>query len=240
MGDRERYRALVEHSADVIFIHDGSGTITYANHTAEERAGWARGSLVGRNALDLVHPDDRSRVAAAVHRSVTSGSGAKQPFFARVRHANGDWLPVELVGNNLLDDEEVHGIVVTMRDIADRDRLDRLQVETETNYRRIVETAEEGVWTFDTRLKTTFVNRRMAEMLGLRPEEMIGTSVLEFMDDETRVLASTLFQEGVNDPAPKRHEIMFRHRDGHAVWTRCSAAPIRGRGRRLRRRRSRS
>lgn len=228
VGDRERYRALIERSADVIFIHDGTGTITYANQTAERRAGWAHGSLVGRNALDLVHPDDRSRAAAAVHRSVASGPGAKEPFFARVRHANGDWLPAELVGNNLLDDEDVRGVVVTMRDIADRDRLDRLQLETETNYRRIVETAEEGVWTFDTRLKTTFVNRRMAEMLGLRPEHMIGESVLEFMDDETRDLARTLFQEGVNDPVPQRHEIKLRHRDGHDVWTRCSAAPIPG------------
>ena len=36
-----------------------------------------------------------------------------------------------------------------MRDIADRDRVDRLLAETEASYRRIVETAEEGVWSFD-------------------------------------------------------------------------------------------
>ncbi len=65
----------------------------------------------------------------------------------RVRHADGRWLPVELVGNNLSDDADVGGHVVTIRDIADRDRVDRLVVETEASYRRIVETAEEGVWT---------------------------------------------------------------------------------------------
>ena len=120
------------------------------------------------------------------------------------------------------------GHVITMRDISDRDRVDRLLAETEANYRRIVETAEEGVWTFNTRIETTFVNRRMAEMLGTTPEAMIGHSVFEFMDESTRVMASELVAKGADDPVAQRNEIKFTHADGHDVWTRCSASPIPG------------
>ncbi len=224
--ERERYRALVERSADVIFIHDGTGIITYANETAVERVGLAREALVGHNALDLVHPDDRTRAADALHRTVASGEGEKEPFFARVRHADGHFLPVELVGNNLIDDDDVRGVVVTMRDIADRDRVDRLLVETEANYRRIVETAEEGVWTIDVGLTTTFVNRRMAEMLGIERQEMIGKSALEFIDNETRQEIGASLRSGVVDRGPRRLEVKLRHHDGHEVWAHCSAAPI--------------
>ncbi|MGZ6979189.1 MAG: PAS domain S-box protein [Acidimicrobiia bacterium] len=224
--ESQRYRALVERSADVIFIHDGLGIITYANQTAAHRVGRDRSTLIGRNALDLVHPDDRNRAVESIHRTLATGPGPQEPFFARVRHAEGHWLPVELVGNNLLDDEDVNGVVVTMRDISDRDRIDRQLIETEARFRRIVETAEEGVWTCDAGLQTTFVNRRMAEMLGVTPEDMIGASVLEFMDDESRAAAAELIRRDAKDPVARRNEIKFKHRDGHDVWTRCSAAPV--------------
>ncbi len=115
-----------------------------------------------------------------------------------------------------------------MRDISDRDRVDRLLAETEASYRRIVETAEEGVWTFNMRIETTFVNRRMAEMLGTTPEDMVGRSVFDFMDAEARVTANELLVKGADNPVAQRNELRFTHRDGHDVWTRCSAAPIPG------------
>ena len=227
-GDRERYRALVERSADVIFMLDEHGVITYANETAERRVGTPVRSLLGRNALDLVHPDDRTRAIEAMHRSLAAEPGPQEPFFVRVQHADGRWLAVELVGNNLTDDEHVRGNVITMRDISDRDRVDRLLAETEANYRRIVETAEEGIWNFDARITTTFVNRRMSEMLGTTPQEMIGRSVFEFMDDEAKVVAKEILAKGADHPVAQRNELRFIHRDGHDVWTRCSASPIFG------------
>ncbi len=227
-AESDRYRTLVERSADVIFMLDEHGIVTYANQTAEERVGLPTDVLVGQNAMDLIHPDDRSRAVESLHRALSTGPGAQEAFFVRVAHADGRWLPVELVGNNLSDDESVGGHVITMRDISDRDRADRLLAETEANYRRIVETAEEGVWTFNTRIETTFVNRRMAEMLGTTPEAMIGHSVFEFMDESTRVMASELVAKGADDPVAQRNEIKFTHADGHDVWTRCSASPIPG------------
>ncbi len=62
---------------------------------------------------------------------------------------------------------------------------DALKV-SEEKYRRIVETAEEGIWQTDENQipKTTYVNRHMAEMLGYTPEEMIGRDLTSFMVTE--------------------------------------------------------
>jgi diguanylate cyclase (GGDEF)-like protein/PAS domain S-box-containing protein len=224
--ESELYRALVERSGDVIFMLDEDGVVTFVNETAVERVGMPRGALVGRSALELLHPDDQSRAIESLHRTIEAGPGAKDPFFSRVRHADGRWLPVELVANNLSDDDAVGGIVMTMRDIADRDRADRLQAEAEAGYRRIVETAEEGVWCFDAHMVTTFVNRRMSEMLGVTPNDMVGTSVFSFQDAEQRARATEILQASAHEPVAQRHEIKFKHRDGRDVWTRCSASPI--------------
>ena len=56
--------------------------------------------------------------------------------------------------------------------------------ESESQYRRIVETANEGIWMLGEDLLTTFVNGRMAEMIGYRVEEIIGRPVTDFMFEE--------------------------------------------------------
>src|ERR1700753_23579 len=53
---------------------------------------------------------------------------------------------------------------------------------SENKYRQIIETAREGVWTVDPDARTTYVNQRMAEMLGYTVEEMLGRPTVDFMD----------------------------------------------------------
>ncbi len=40
------------------------------------------------------------------------------------------------------------------------------------NYRRIVDTTDEGIWQMDEKFETDFVNPKITEMLGYTPEEM--------------------------------------------------------------------
>jgi diguanylate cyclase (GGDEF)-like protein/PAS domain S-box-containing protein len=222
----ERYRALVERSADVIVILDGQGTVQYVNETATTRFGQRREELLGTNAFELVHPDDRSRAVESLHRALGAAPGPQEPFFARVRLPDGGWLPAEIVGNNLTSDPDVAAHVVVIRDITDRDRLDRLIVDTEATYRRIVETAEEGVLQVDDGLCATFVNQRMAEMLGWTREDMVGRKIYAFMDADERDKVREIVRAWDEDPGPQRHEVRFQHRNGEDVWTRCSAAPL--------------
>ena len=102
--------------------------------------------------------------------------------------------------------------------------LERLR-ESEQSYRRIVETANEGVWSMDAAHRTTFVNRRMAEMLGYAPQEMIGLPVEAFffpedLNDHGERMA--LRERGASDSYERR----FRRRDGSALWTLVSATAL--------------
>ena len=54
-------------------------------------------------------------------------------------------------------------------------------MESEEQYRNLVELAHEGVWVFDREYVTTFVNPRMAQMLGYVQSEMLGKRAFEFL-----------------------------------------------------------
>lgn len=96
----------------------------------------------------------------------------------------------------------------------------------EPPYRAIVENAYDGIWTTDPKGNTTYVNRRMARMLGYQPWEMEGRHFSEFLSLASRgQSASTLerWSRGIEE----RHAFDLKHREGHLVPTMVSTAALR-------------
>lgn len=97
--------------------------------------------------------------------------------------------------------------------------------KSEASYSRIVNMANDGIWVIDERAMTSFVNARMAEMLGYKPEEMLGRSVTDFMYEEdvpdyTKKLESRY--QGVSG----RYERRYRRKNGESVWVMISATAV--------------
>ncbi len=92
-------------------------------------------------------------------------------------------------------------------------------------YRRIVETAQEGIWTIDAEARTTFVNPKMAAMLGYAPEEMLGRPLSDFMDAEWRARAAENLARR-RGGIIEEHEFKFLRKDGSAMWAALSDTPI--------------
>lgn len=118
-----RAAALVEHSSDGIVVIDADGTVRSANAATEELLGWPRARWLGGSALELVHPDDQARAIEALE-GTASRQGVAPPLELRLRRAAGDFITVELVGNNKLDDPAVGGVILSIRDVSDRKRAE--------------------------------------------------------------------------------------------------------------------
>lgn len=97
--------------------------------------------------------------------------------------------------------------------------------ESAEKYRRLVDTANEGIWVFGEDLLTSFVNARMAEMLGYQGSEMLGRPLTDFMfeedipDHRNRV-------ENRHRGLSEHYERRCCHKNGQPVWTLVSAVPI--------------
>ena len=98
--------------------------------------------------------------------------------------------------------------------------------ESEQKYRTIVETVSEGIWITDTEARTTFVNEKMAEMLGYRPEEMIGKLTSDFMDEEAIALSKLNFEQRLQGHTD-HYEQKYIRKNGSTLWAIASAVPLR-------------
>lgn len=97
--------------------------------------------------------------------------------------------------------------------------------EAEHKLRRIVENLNEGIWVIDGEAKTTFVNPRMAEILGYTQEEMEGRHLLSFMDEQGKQICLQHLarrQQGIKE----QHEFEFVRKDGTHITTLLETAPI--------------
>ncbi|PPD18635.1 MAG: hybrid sensor histidine kinase/response regulator [Methylobacter sp.] len=97
--------------------------------------------------------------------------------------------------------------------------------DSETRYRRIIDTANEGIWMLGEDALTTFVNARMADMLGYSCEVMLGRPVTNFMFEED--IADHIEKIGHRRQLQAEHyESRFRCSDGQTLWAMVSTVPI--------------
>ncbi|HUR18487.1 MAG TPA: EAL domain-containing protein [Acidimicrobiales bacterium] len=114
-----RFRSLVQNSSDVITVIDADTTVRYQTPSVEEVLGYEPSHMLGTRLIDLVHPEDTSRLVTFCNDSVLR-VGMSSPFEVRMRRRDGAWLDLEMVSNNLLYDTNVGGIVLTARDVSER------------------------------------------------------------------------------------------------------------------------
>lgn len=98
-------------------------------------------------------------------------------------------------------------------------------IQTEQLYRHIVETSTEGIWIVDDEMRTQFVNRRMAEMLGYAADEMAGTSLLDYIFDEDK---EKVYKEREHRRSglSERYETRLKRKNGSTLWARISTNPL--------------
>jgi PAS domain S-box-containing protein len=133
------FRALVENSPDAISVIDAEGAIVYGSASNKTLFGYLPDELVGRNCLELVHPEDREHSKRALTRALIAAPEPLQ-WDARVRQKNGDYCWVENTVSTMLLDAEVKALVVRQRDIQarrvmERERLELAEELTQSNLR---------------------------------------------------------------------------------------------------------
>jgi diguanylate cyclase (GGDEF)-like protein/PAS domain S-box-containing protein len=112
-----RFRTLLENSSDMVTIIDPTGHVVF--HYPPSVLGYDEGEFLGQSMDAFLHEDDLERVTDHIARHLDT-PGTAPPLEVRVRRADGSWRWFEAIGNNLLGDPAVQGLVINSRDVTER------------------------------------------------------------------------------------------------------------------------
>lgn len=115
------FRSLIENTSDIILLLDAKGQITYANPSMKRIGGYDPERLIGRDILDLIHPDDVSTVVDAM-RNATAQHVARLHFEVRIRDSAGQWIFLDVTGASISRGKSDLGFIVNARDVTDQKR----------------------------------------------------------------------------------------------------------------------
>lgn len=218
------YSTLANSLPAIVTTADADGNITYFNERWFTYTGLTPETSTLEGIRSVVHPEEREAVVQLWRNAIEHGEPYTIEY--RLRRADGvyRWHYGQVVP--LGDDAgKIRTWLSASIDIDDRKRAEERLHESQESFRRVVETAAEGVWVLDAETRTTYVNGRMASMLGYQPEEMVGRMLFDFADEEGgRLLRENLARRraGLHD----QYDFRFKHRDGRDVWTIVNAAPL--------------
>jgi PAS domain S-box-containing protein len=119
----ERFRRLIEHASDIIAVLDSAGIILFQSPSTERVLGYLPVEVVGRNILDLIHPEDREKAARWIADVVV------EPFAPalmeyRVQHRDGTWRVFQSTGGAMTNPEGKKLMVVNSRDVTETRKLE--------------------------------------------------------------------------------------------------------------------
>ncbi|OAB63369.1 hypothetical protein AY599_13810 [Leptolyngbya valderiana BDU 20041] len=227
-----RLEAILQNVADGIVVFGRYGEIIYANDEAARLAGYEdiEHMIASQRPVspqcDVL--DEAGQIIPRENLPQTAVLEGIASHFQTLRYYNRTtheerWVFVKAtpVSN---DDGDFNLAVVVTHDITDRANVEAALRQSEARYRRIVETASDGIWIIDADRVTTFVNPKMAQMLGYPIEDILGRSIFEFMDESDREAAADKLARHHQDTV-RQYDLKLRCRDGSQLWTIVSATP---------------
>jgi PAS domain S-box-containing protein len=145
----ERFRSLIENSPDIVSILGLDGAIRYQSPSITRILGYQPEELIGKKALEFIHPDDGPQMVESFSRMVQQPE-ASQNLSCRFRSANGSWRVLDGTRTTFLDDSGEMVAVVILRDVTEPKRAEEALRISEERLRLLLESAKDyAIVTFD-------------------------------------------------------------------------------------------
>ena len=221
-----RLRRFYEAGLVGVIYWNTDGEIVDANDRFLEMVGYTREELRAGEIdwINMTPTDQRYLDERSLAELKATGANAV-PFEKDYLRKDGTRVPV-ILASAMLDEERRNGVAFVL-DNTERRRAEEALRQSEEKYRTMVETAAEGVVVAAPDGTYTYVNQRMADMLGYTPDEVLGKSIHDLTCDDGLRAQIMNARDGLRQGDAVHGEIEFRRKDGSSLWTAYSISPLR-------------
>ena len=207
-----RLMQLAEETPDFVVMIDVRGNVLYGNPAARRLLGIDRETKGIQ--IEDVHPTWANMLVLGVGIQTALLDGVWRGESALL-NVDGEEVPVsEMILAHPDADGRCDYLSIVARDIGEIKQTENALAASEQFYRRIVESANAGMWIVDLDERVTFVNPRLARLLDFAVEEMIGRPVSEFL------------AEPIRPSAQEERACKLYRKDGTTIDARLSISPL--------------
>jgi PAS domain S-box-containing protein len=237
--ERELSRGLletaIEQSLSGILVADAPNvTIRIANAAALSIRGDNPSRLTGIEVSDHAsnwqtfrpdgtpYPSDQLPLSRAVLRGEAT---REENLIIRDQDGNDRWVvansaPVRDSAGN------VRAGIVVFHDVTDLKKAELEIRASEEKFRGIAERSSEIIYNTDGNGHVTYASPAVETILGYRPEEVLGRSVLDFVCEYDRQRASDVFERQMGALAPEHNRFHLMHKCGKVVTVEIHSSAI--------------
>jgi PAS domain S-box-containing protein len=180
--NEEFFKQLVETSPSVYLLADAALVFTYASSAIENILGYTACEIIGRNAIELVHPDDKELVRdwlIAIRRQ----PGKMFTLEYRIQNKSGTYIWIENNARNSLNNESIKSVVMNFRNIQTKRVADDALIQVEQRLSLLLNNTEESFIILNSRLRIVTYNKaaQVRSPFFYRQELQSGLSVLDLI-----------------------------------------------------------
>jgi PAS domain S-box-containing protein len=217
------FRKLIENSYSGISLLDKNFNFIYRSHSAQRIGGWSTTDVIKAGMSELIHPDDRERVRQ-LFNEVLKSPGVPKSCTYQSKHFNGNYIWLDCVFTNFLNEPNVNAIVCNFIDVTEKRLTEQKAAESEKFIKTITDNlpALIAYWTADEHC--LFANKPYADWFEKQPEEMINISKKELLGKEEYKRDKIHITE-VLKGEPQSYERNFYKPGGGQIFTHTQYIP---------------
>lgn len=196
----KKFKTLAQEGADLVSVLSEDGVFQYLSPNYPAYLGFSVEELVGKNAFDFMHPEDLEQVQKEYSRIYQNRQVRSSPF--RFRHQLEGWRWVQSVATNLLDDPDIHGIIINSVDVTALIEAQKAMEQSNERFKLALKAGSESIYDFNPKTSTVFLSETFEETFGIK----IGTGEKNFQlifdrihpDDLDRAISE--FRKAMENP----------------------------------------
>jgi len=215
LQEREaQFRRIVESISDVIFEVDPKGEVLYLSAIGKNVWGYDREDVIGKNFIELVHPDDRHLLT---QRFLELSAGIEYPLIYRIKNKSGEFRWARTKTKPWIENGRFIGAIGTLIDVTDQKQVEEALRESEERYHTLFEYTGTAMSIIEEDMTLSLVNEEFISKTGYVREEIEGIKKwTEFVAEEDldRMVAQHQLRRAYSGKALGNYEFRFKTKSG--------------------------
>ncbi len=219
-------RRLLADEYDAVVVVSEEGRLAFVSDSVHSILGYPPQYLLNTDVGAVLHPDERASLFDALVAISSVETRRRAARVARLRHCNGSWVEMELMGVrspiDLGDDASVGskgGAIVGLRALTDRRVPDRVIAADDVLFRRLATISGDLTVIVDASFQPVYVSPSITSMLGRSVESVQGLAIEDLFSHTDRDAVIRVLREANDRPGvASRLEVRARSFDDGARW----------------------